>query len=77
MSLLEILTLISLSCPLLIFLDFHRRNTIHIAIIYILVFFLIYGFALPFLVDTYGFYFAGAIPLLLFLGLLVRKWKTK
>lgn len=68
---------VSLLCPLLIFLDDHKRSNIHWAIVYVVGFFLVWKFVLSWLIIKYGLFFAGSVPILLLLpGIITRKRKA-
>lgn len=72
MPVIAYLSLLVCLCPLLIFFDYHKRSNIYIAIVYVVVFFVVWRFVLFALIDAYGLWFAGAIPFLL-AGMLVVK----
>lgn len=76
-TILFLLTIVSMLCPLLIFLDYHKPGNLHIGIVYILVFTAVYGVALPLLIKNGGLYFAGSLPfLVLLIGIVAKKKKT-
>ena len=66
-----LIALISLCCPFLMFLDYHKRGQIHIAIIYVAVFFAITFLAYKF-IYSYGLIFAGMVPFLILALCLIK-----
>jgi len=66
--------LASVCCPFLIFLDYHKRSNIHIAIIYVIAFFIVIFLTSKFIYH-YGMVLAGMAPFLL-LALCILKKKN-
>ncbi|MGV3612543.1 MAG: hypothetical protein ACO1N0_16410 [Fluviicola sp.] len=75
MTIISILILLASLCgPFLIFLDFHKRNTIYIGVIYVLVFFFVVFLTFRIIVVYhYGMILAGLVPFMLFFLCLVKK----
>ncbi len=63
---------LSLLCPFLIFLDYHKRANIHISILYVSLF---YGilFLFSLVVFRYGLFLAAAAPILLLILCIIKK----
>jgi len=60
--------------PLVILLDYHKRNTIKIAITYLLLFYSI-GFIVVFILKQYNYYIAFLLPILFLIIILLRTKK--
>jgi len=67
-----LIALVSLCCPFLIFLDYHKRENIHVSIIYVIVFFVVIFLTHKF-IDHYGMILAGMMPFLLLFMCLIKK----
>ena len=61
--------------PAIIFLDFNRKNTVHIGFIYLGVFVLVFRYVLPWLTGTLdrAMAFAMSVPLLMIIYLIIAK----
>lgn len=65
--------LVALCCPFLIFLDFHKRDNVYIAVIYVFVFFTVIFLTYKFIYH-YGMFLTGITPfLVLFLCIIKKK----
>jgi hypothetical protein len=67
-----LVALVSLLCPFLIFLDYHKRKNVHLAIIYVIAFFGII-FLLSKIIYHYGMVLALAAPILILALCLLQK----
>lgn len=67
-----LITLVSIGSPFLVFLDYHKREQIHIAIIYVVAFFTI-TFLASKLIYNYGLILAGMVPFLILALCLTKK----
>lgn len=67
-----LIALVSLLCPFLIFLDYHKRSNIHVAISYVIAFFGII-FLLSKIIYYYGMFLALAAPFLILLMCIIKK----
>ncbi len=67
-----LILLVSVCCPFLVFLDYHKRGNIHKAIIYVLTFFIV-GFFASKVIYNYGMIVAGMAPFLLLTLCLIKK----
>lgn len=67
-----LIALVSLCCPFLIFLDYNKRENIHISIIYLILFFVVLFLAFTF-IYYYGMILAGMAPLFLLTLCIIKK----
>lgn len=67
-----LIALVSLLCPFLIFLDYHKRSNIHLAISYVIIFFGLI-FLLSKVIYYYGMFLALATPFLILAMCIIRK----
>lgn len=65
------IALVSLCCPFLIFLDYHKRGQIHLAVTYVIAFFTIIFLARLFIYN-YGLILAGMVPFLILALCLIK-----
>ncbi|MDF3029020.1 MAG: hypothetical protein K0S23_3327 [Fluviicola sp.] len=67
-----LIPLVSLLCPFLIFLDYHKRSNIHLAISYVIVFFGLV-FLLSKVIYYYGMFLALSAPILILIMCIIKK----
>ena len=67
-----LIALASLSCPFLIFLDYHKRKNVHVSIIYVSLFFVVIFLTYKF-IYYYGMIVAGLAPLSILILFIIKK----
>lgn len=68
---------ISLVCPFLIFLDYHKKKNIHLSFWFLVAFISIVGLLLPLLALNFKMLFAACVPIIFLLFVIVSKVRSK